>query len=277
MMWILSRSTSSWILVRVWAGVPPPSATKSSTLRPAIVLFFSCRYCCSARSMSMPPEASGPVLTVIRPSRIGPSWARDGSALAAATAPVAWTKRLRVNRMGLFLLQFFEKLLVGDHPAEAARDVLQAEDVQVVAVHARHAIGQDHDAIIEVEPRERRVQDAGIRVDAHQHDVLHFQNVEQRAQIRSIKAVQPLLVVDDVVAVFVELGNDLGARRALDVVLAHGALAPGRQAIGLGLRRVHCFPEGRGHAFAAHARDATVYEHDVDYRNLKAPRVIERR
>src|SRR3954468_10405951 len=167
MIWMRSRSTSSCTLVRACAGTPPLSPTSSSTLRPASVLLRSFKYCTSARSMSMPPEASGPVLTVIRPRRIGPCWARDGSALAAATAPVAWTKRLRVNRMGLFLLQFFEKLLVGDHPAEAARDVLQAEDVQVVAVHARHAIGQDHDAIIEVERRERRVQDAGIRVDAH--------------------------------------------------------------------------------------------------------------
>src|SRR4051812_31710 len=157
MMWIFSRSTSSWILVRVCAGVPPPSATKSSTLRPAIMLFFSCRYCCSARSMSMPPEASGPVFTVISPRRIGPCCANEGSALAAATAPLAWTKRLRVNRMALLLLQFFEKLFVGDDPAQAARDVLQSEHVQIVAVHARDTIGEHHYPVVEVERGEGRV------------------------------------------------------------------------------------------------------------------------
>src|SRR4051812_7317979 len=150
MMWIFSRSTSSWILVRVCAGVPPPSATKSSTLRPAIVLFFSFRYCCSARSMSMPPEASGPVFTVMRPSRIGPACAFTPRDMPRDEAAAAWTKRLRVNRMGLVLLQFLEKLVVRNHPAQAARDVLQPEHVQVVAVHARHAIREHHDAIVEV-------------------------------------------------------------------------------------------------------------------------------
>ena len=39
----LSRSTSSCTLVLVPAGLPPVSAEKNSTLRPAIVLFFSFR------------------------------------------------------------------------------------------------------------------------------------------------------------------------------------------------------------------------------------------
>src|ERR1043166_4886439 len=148
MTWILSRSTSSWILVRACAGTPPESATTSSTLRPAMVWFFSFRYCSSARSMSMPPEASGPVFTVTRPTRIGPACARTGSAAAAAVAPVAWMNRLRVNGMAGLLLQFFEKLLVRDHPSEAAGHVLQPEHVQIVAVHARDAIGQDDHAVV---------------------------------------------------------------------------------------------------------------------------------
>ena len=39
----LSRSTSSCTLVLVPAGLPPVSAEKNSTLRPAIMLFFSFR------------------------------------------------------------------------------------------------------------------------------------------------------------------------------------------------------------------------------------------
>src|SRR2546421_1844707 len=173
MTWILSRSTSSWILVRVCAGTPPPSATISSILRCASVLFRSCRYCVSARSMSMPPEASGPVLTVTRPTRIGPACANDGIVAAAAAAPVACMNRLRVNCMAR-LLQLFEQLLVGDHPAQAARHVLQPEHVQVVAVHAGDAIRQDDHPIVVIERSERGVEHAGIGVDTHQHHVLHL-------------------------------------------------------------------------------------------------------
>src|SRR5438105_4723403 len=171
-----SRSTSSWILVRVCAGTPPLSATKSSTLRPASVSLRSFRYCTSARSISMPPEASGPVFTVIRPRRSGSPCAAAGSAAAAAAAPVAWMNRLRVKRM-LFLRQFFEKLLVGDHPAEAARDVLESQDVQVVAVHAGDAVGEHHHAIVVVEGGERGVEHARIRIDAHQDHAFHLQRI----------------------------------------------------------------------------------------------------
>src|SRR5438874_11290702 len=157
MRWMWSRSTISWILVRVCAGTPPESATISSTLRPASVLLRSFRYCVSARSMSMPPEASGPVFTVIRPRRIGPASARTGSALAAAAAPEAWMKRLRVNGMTCLLLQFFEQLLVGDHPAQAAGHVLQPEHMQVVAIHAGDAIRQHHHPIVVIERGERGV------------------------------------------------------------------------------------------------------------------------
>src|SRR3954470_15373425 len=96
-----SRSTSSWILVRVCAGTPPPSATNSSTLRPASVSLRSFRYCTSARSMSMPPEASGPVFTVMRPSRIAFPWEKrffeNGNAVAT---PAACTNLLLLNVMG---------------------------------------------------------------------------------------------------------------------------------------------------------------------------------
>src|SRR5258705_9372618 len=105
MTWMRSRSTSSWILVRACAGTPPESPTKRSTLRPAMVVLRSFKYWTSARSMSMPPEASGPVFTVIRPTRIGPLCPRTaaGKPSAEAPSPAAWMKRLRVNVMGSLL------------------------------------------------------------------------------------------------------------------------------------------------------------------------------
>src|SRR5712691_7867945 len=264
MTWIRSRSTSSWILVRACAGTPPLSPTKSSTLRPASVLLRSFRYCTRARSMSMPPEASGPVFTVMRPRRIGAACAFTGKAVPSETAPAAWTNRLRLKLMS-FLLDLLEKLLVGDRPAQAARDVLQPEDVQVVTVHARDAVRQHHHAVIEVERGERGVEDAGVGVDAHQHDVLDFQCFQKNPQIRAVEAVQALLVVDDVVALAVELRDDLRPRRALDVVLAHRAPASRCQAVGLALRGMHRLPERRHHAFAADTRNLSVDQDDVDH------------
>src|SRR5258706_3339460 len=51
--------------------------------------------------MPMPPEARGPVFTVIRPTRIGPLCPRTtaGKLSAEAPNPAAWMKRLRVNAM----------------------------------------------------------------------------------------------------------------------------------------------------------------------------------
>src|SRR6266853_2950500 len=51
--------------------------------------------------MSIPPEASGPVLTVMRPTRIGPLCPRTmaGKPSAEAPSPAACMKRLRVNAM----------------------------------------------------------------------------------------------------------------------------------------------------------------------------------
>src|ERR1043165_1489555 len=276
MSWMWSRSTSSWVLVRDCAGTPPESPTKSSTLRPASVLFFSFRYCTSARSMSMPPEASGPVFTVIRPSRIGPACAfpRRGM-VVKAEAPVAWMKRLRLKRMFL-LLQFFEELPIRDDPAEAARNVLQPQHVKIVAVHAGDAVGQHHHAVAVVERGEGRVQHASVGIDPQQDRGLYLQHVEQVFEVRVVEAIEALLAVDDVVALPIELGNDLGAPRALDVVLAYRALAARHEAVGLRLRRVHRLPERRHHRVGAHARDAAMHEDHMEDRDLQAAGEIQR-
>src|SRR5689334_13361727 len=94
------RSTSSCILVLACAGTPPESATESSTLRPPSVYLCSSRKIVRPRSMSMPPEASAPVLIVSRPMRIGSPWpltiAGKPNAEPAAVALTALRKRLRL-------------------------------------------------------------------------------------------------------------------------------------------------------------------------------------
>ena len=81
---------------------------------------------------------------------------------------------------------------------------------------------------------------------------------------RDLEAIEALLVIDDVVALPVELRDDLRAGRAFDVVLAHRALAAGREAVGLGLHGVHRLPEVRHHAFAAEIFYFSVDQNHVD-------------
>src|SRR5258706_7975799 len=189
MTWIRSRSTSSCVLVRDCAGTPPESPTNSSILRPASVLFFSLRYCTSARSMSMPPEASGPVFTVMRPRRSGAACALTGNALPSERAVVPWMNLLRLKLM-LRLLEFFEELLVRHHPAQAARDVLQPQHMQIVAVHAGDAVGQHHYPVTVVERGEGGVQHAGIGIDTQQDRGFHLQHIQQMLEVRVVKAVE---------------------------------------------------------------------------------------
>src|SRR4249920_3710895 len=87
-------------------------------------------------------------------------------------------------------------------------------------------------------------------------------------EVGAVEAVEAPLAVDDVVAFAVELGNDLRSLRALDVVLAHRALAAWHEAVGLRLRGVHRLPERRHHRVGAYARNAAVNQHDVEYRYL---------
>src|SRR5262245_13629102 len=90
-----SRSTSSWVFVLVPAGLPPVSATTSSALRPARVLFRSLKNRIIPCSIWIPPWARGPVFTVSRPTRTGLFWATAGmGSVAATTAPVL-TRNLR--------------------------------------------------------------------------------------------------------------------------------------------------------------------------------------
>src|SRR5205085_121757 len=90
-----------------------------------------------------------------------------------------------------------------------------------------------------------------------------------------IETIKTLFVVDDVIALPIQLGNDLRAGRAFDVVLAHRAFAAGRQAVGFALRGVHRLPEVRRHAFAADARNAAIHQDDVDHRYLDLPRKVQ--
>src|SRR6266852_711645 len=85
----LSRSISSCALVLVPAGLPPVSAETNSILRPPNVLFFCLRKVAMPCSIWMPPWASGPVLTVSRPTLKGAPCAIAGMPTAAAAVPAA--------------------------------------------------------------------------------------------------------------------------------------------------------------------------------------------
>src|SRR5712691_936388 len=94
------RSTSSCVLVRACAGLPPVSAVESSTGRPASMLLRSLKNTVRPCSIWMPPEASGPVLMVRNPTRIGPACAGAAGTLStcvatpAASAPLMTVRRL---------------------------------------------------------------------------------------------------------------------------------------------------------------------------------------
>src|SRR5882672_2165988 len=96
------RSTSSWVLVRAWAGLPAVSAVCSSTGRPASILLRSLKNTVRPCSICRPPEASGPVLTVRNPTRMGPACAGAAGTLStceatpAASAPLMTARRLTV-------------------------------------------------------------------------------------------------------------------------------------------------------------------------------------
>src|SRR5260221_3868436 len=96
----LSRSTSSCVLVRACAGLPAVSAVCSSTGRPASVLLRSLKKTVRPCSICSPPEASGPVLMVRKPTRSGAACPTAAGTLStcdatpAASAPLTTVRRL---------------------------------------------------------------------------------------------------------------------------------------------------------------------------------------
>src|SRR5450759_4526995 len=98
----LSRSTSSCVLVLAPAGWPPVSAEMNSILRPLSVLFFSFRNVTTPCSIWIPPCASGPVLTVSRPSLNGAACAMAGVGnLNVASAAPAAVPAINLRRVTL--------------------------------------------------------------------------------------------------------------------------------------------------------------------------------
>ncbi len=98
----LSRSISSCALVLVPAGLPPVSAEMKSTLRPAILLSCCFSQVSTPCSIWMPPCASGPVLTVSRPSLKGAACAMAGVGnLKVASAAPAAVAAINLRRVTL--------------------------------------------------------------------------------------------------------------------------------------------------------------------------------
>src|SRR5215831_9084449 len=122
-----SRSTSSWVLVLVPAGLPPVSADTSSTLRPASMWFRSLRNRTVPCSIWIPPAASGPVFTVSRPIRAGLFWAIAGAgSVAASTAPVVPARNSRRPILVVAIAASFRSRSVAlGQPEHVLRDVIE--------------------------------------------------------------------------------------------------------------------------------------------------------
>src|SRR5215469_16884520 len=110
--------------------------------------------------------------------------------------------------------QLCAQLLVTQHPTDAACDVLQTKDMEIFPIHAGNAVRQNHHLIVEVEGSERCLEYAGVGVDAHQADGTNTEAVEQDVEIGPHKAVEPFLVIDDVVALLDKPRDDFGSWRA---------------------------------------------------------------
>jgi len=97
-------------------------------------------------------------------------------------------------------------------PSDAARDVLQARDVQVLAIHARHAVRQHHDPVVEVEGGVKDVLSTQVLVLMPMKQTVRTPRLLRRIS-RSVpmKQSRRFLVVDDVVGFVVEFRNDIAA------------------------------------------------------------------
>src|SRR5262249_17666540 len=121
-----SRSTSSCVLVLVPAGLPPVSATTSSTLRPASMWFRSLRSRTVPCSIWMPPVASGPVFTVSRPMVTGLFWAMAGAgSVAASIAPVVPARNPRRPILVAIGASLAMKSVALGQPEHVLRDVVE--------------------------------------------------------------------------------------------------------------------------------------------------------
>src|SRR5713226_8721142 len=116
--------------------------------------------------MSMPPEASGPVFTVMRPTRIDPvcprTMAGKPSAEAPSPAPVALMNRLRVNAMmrSSFVVVCLVRRAVG-------RVVLlrRLRAVEGLDFHAFHENAPDRGHACRIDVEELRAENLGGKAD----------------------------------------------------------------------------------------------------------------
>src|SRR5262245_57663513 len=270
-----NRSTSSCVLVRACAGLPAVSAVCSSTGRPASVLLRSLKNTVRPCSICRPPEASGPVLMVRKPTRMGPACAGAAGTLStcvatpAASAPLMTVRRstLMTFLPGWFVLGRTE--LAG--PTRKVRgDPLEASRLDVLVSGPRLAIvdGVFEEFVGVVGPE---LADVGI-------------GLHHRVHVAAILFLDPADVdVADHVAVFVK--PHWAARSILDLVLAQRldqrllVLDPGidglergleHRAVGVGRRRVHA---GIDLVIALHALDELLVGRRVDLRGIEAGRI----
>ena len=122
-----------------------------------------------------------------------------------------------------------KNLLIGHHPSGDVRHQLEREGVRFRSVHGVARIRRHDDAIVAVGRLEARAQDARRRVDAGENDGIRAEAArQQELEVGVQERAVSLLGVDDEVGRLEELGNDLGARHAGDVVAPVAAALLGR-------------------------------------------------
>jgi len=92
--------------------------------------------------------------------------------------------------------------------------------VKVLSIHACNAIEATTTG-------KGRVQNTSIGIDSGKNDGFGLENSKQYTKIRAIEAVEPLLVIDDVIAWTEQFRYDFSARRAFQVVIGSGAFSSG--------------------------------------------------
>src|SRR5215831_19220642 len=117
------------------------------------------------------------------------------------------------------LFHLYQELVDGEHPADAAGDVLQGKHVEILSIHAGDAIGDHHHGEISIQGGKGGVEDTGVGVDPSQEYSLHPEDAQQMFEVGVREAVEAFLIVHNVVVpLVVERWNDLRQVAPLDVV-----------------------------------------------------------
>src|SRR6185503_6539909 len=232
-------STRLRALARPVGGLPSSSSVMSFTSRPASLPPCSSRKSWMPLAMSLPLAASGPVSGSRSPILIGPfcAGASAGRKATIAASATASTKSFRMSSPGAARgrrsgAERLEDILVAEGPAERRLHQAERETMHVLAVHRVHRIGRNHHPEVEVGGLEGRAEHASGGVDAGEDDGVGAEPAQQELQVGGVEGAVALLASHHQIARVVELGDDLGAGIAPQVVAQDAAAGLARIVMG---------------------------------------------